>query len=163
MTPPENNHHTAHTTDLAPAVRQCQQAPAFLQAILDVYKDIDRTDRQRQAVCMGGGACCRFDLFDHRLYATLGELALLGRTQPADPSRLTRNRCPYQQGPRCLARENRPLGCRVFFCREEPDTLNDGIYEESHRRIRQLHERHNLPYAYVELISALKILREFCR
>ena len=143
---------------------QCGRADSCLQAILDVYEDIDRAGAMGgdKTLCMGGGACCRFDLFDHRLYVTVGELALLMRTEPEDPSRTALNRCPYQQGPRCLARQNRPLGCRVFFCREEPDARDNGLYEASHRRICELHARHDVPYAYVELISALKILHKFC-
>jgi len=142
---------------------QCRQADAFLQAILDVYEAIERASEKGEATCLGGGACCRFDLFDHRLYVTLGELALLSRAEPADPSRTARNRCPYQQGPRCLARQNRPLGCRVFFCREKSDTPDKDVYEAAHKRICELHATHDVPYAYVELISALKILPKFCR
>ena len=114
-------------------------------------------------MCLGGGACCRFDLFDHRLYATVGELAILLQTDPPRPERTEQNRCPYQNGPRCLARENRPLGCRVFFCRERPGIEETDAYEAAHNQIRRLHADHNVPYAYVELISALKILHQFCR
>ena len=137
-----------------------------MQAILDVYTDVELSSREEKSLCLGGGACCRFDLFDHRLYVTLGELALLNRSGPGEPSRLDNNRCPYQQGPRCLARENRPLGCRVFFCREKldsPDIKDYDAYEAMHERIGELHAKHGVPYAYVELIAALKILREFCR
>ena len=166
--PPTNDPQPADERDLVQTVMQCRQNSPFLRAILDVYEDLDRAagGDKNEKLCLGGGACCRFDLFDHRLYVTLGELAVLRRAQPVDPSRTARNRCPYQQGPRCLARLNRPLGCRVFFCRETRETTdikNDGVYETFHRRICDLHERHSVPYAYVELISSLKILHEFCR
>jgi Fe-S-cluster containining protein len=161
--PPENDRQPADGSDLAQGFTHCRRDTAFLQAILDVYEDLDRASGGEKTLCMGGGACCRFDLFDHRLYATLGELALLKRARMVDPSRMARNRCPYQQGPRCLARLNRPLGCRVFFCRENPDIRDNDVYETYHRRIRRLHERYDVPYVYVELISALKILSKFCR
>jgi len=161
--PPENDRQPTNGCDLAPAVMQCQRNSSFLQAILDVYEDLDRTAEGNEMLCMGGGVCCRFDLFDHRLYVTLGELAVLRLTPPVDPSRTNRNRCPYQQGPKCMARLNRPLGCRVFFCRERPGARNNEVYEMRHRQICELHARHNVPYAYIELISALKILHEFCR
>ncbi len=165
--PPENNPPPADDCAMAQTVVQSQRNTAFMRAILDVYEDLDRAGDadENRTLCLGGGACCRFDLFDHRLYATTGELAVLTRARPIDPSRLQRDRCPYQQGPRCLARENRPLGCRVFFCRESsqaPDTTDSSAYETFHRRICELHEEYNVPYAYVELISALKILHEFC-
>ena len=161
--PPESNRQPTDGQDLVRAVMKCRRDGPFLQAIRQVYEDIDRAAGRDEMLCMGGGACCRFDLFDHRLYVTVGELALLRLTPPVDPARTDRNRCPYQRGPRCLARQNRPLGCRVFFCREKPDIRDRNVYEAYHRRIRELHAGHNVPYAYIELISALKILREFCR
>jgi len=165
--PPTNDPQPTDERDLAQTVMQCRQNSPFLQAILDVYEDLDRVaggdKNETKKLCLGGGACCRFDLFDHRLYVTLGELAVLKQARMVDPSRTARNRCPYQQGPRCLARLNRPLGCRVFFCREKPDIRDNGVYETLHRRICELHARHDVPYAYIELISALKILQEFCR
>jgi Fe-S-cluster containining protein len=57
-------------------------------------------------------------------------------------------------GPRCHARENRPLGCRAFFCGAEASD-SQAIYESYHARIRQLHQRHGLAYRYVELTWAL--------
>ena len=163
MTPLENDTLSPDDLDLARAIVQCGQDESFLQKILDVYEDITQADPTGQPRCMGGGACCRFDMFDHRLYVTLGELALLRRSEPVDISRTELNRCPYQQGPKCHARQNRPLGCRVFFCREKPDIRDNDVYETAHKRISQLHETHDLPYAYAELISALNILHKFCR
>lgn len=160
MTPPENS-FSPDDRELAQAVAECSRDDSFLNAIRDAYRDIDCASDPNSAICLGGGACCRFDLFDHRLYATLGELAILSRTEPSDASRMDLNRCPHQQGPRCLARENRPLGCRVFFCRESPRAEENRAYETAHSRIRRLHAEYDLPYAYVELISALKILRQF--
>ena len=161
--PPENNHPNADQLDLVSAVEQCARSGEFMQSILNVYENLEQARTPKDAICLGGGACCRFDLFDHRLYATVGELALLQRAEPADISRLTMNRCPYQKGPKCLARENRPLGCRIFFCREKHDISDPDAYEMPHNRISELHQRHNLPYAYVELISTLKLLHEFSR
>ena len=41
-------------------------------------------------VCLGGRGCCKFDLFDHRLYLTVAELALLVTQPPAAPGRAGR-------------------------------------------------------------------------
>ena len=161
--PPESNLQSTEDADLTRAVEQCGQTDAFLQALLDVYANVEQASTKDETLCMGGGACCRFDMFDHRLYVTLGELALLRRIESADRSRIARNRCPYQRGPRCMARENRPLGCRIFFCREKPEIRDNDTYEAHHKRICELHENYNLPYAYMELITALKILDKFCR
>ncbi|MCP4376822.1 MAG: hypothetical protein GY794_11680 [bacterium] len=164
--PPENNHQLTDDRDLARAVLQCQPDSVFLRAILDVYEELDRLREGSETICLGGGACCRFDLFDHRLYVTIGELAILRQSPQVDPSRCDRNRCPYQQGPGCMAREKRPLGCRVFFCREKPDmsdTKDGGTYETFHRKICNVHKKHDVPYVYIDLISGLKILDKFYR
>jgi len=161
VTPPENDRKSAENPELSPELMRLLESDAFLDEILAVYESLDNPANGARAICLGGGACCRFDLFDHRLYVTLGELALLSRTKPKYPSRIELNRCPYQQGPRCTARGNRPLGCRVFFCREQPGAGYNELYEEAHRRIRRLHESFNMPYSYMELISALKILAGF--
>jgi Fe-S-cluster containining protein len=163
VAPPRNNLISNDPQDLARAVEQCSKDSSLMQAILDVYENVSRAAQDEQTLCLGGGACCRFDLFDHRLYVTLGELAMLVQTDPPEPARIEQNRCPYQQGPRCMARENRPLGCRVFFCRQGPGADHTAIYEPAHDEICRLHDAHDIPYAYVELIFALKILRQFCR
>jgi len=162
VTQRENN-PDRHSRELIEAVSHCSDDPRLLAAIRDVYRDVDRIVAENQSVCLGGGACCRFDLFDHRLYATVGELAVLLAADQRHPERLEQNRCPYQSGPRCLAREHRPLGCRVFFCRERPGASESEAYETAHKRIKELHAAGDGAYAYVELISALKILRQFCR
>ncbi len=163
MTQPRNNRRPSQETELSQAVSLCAENERFIEEMLEIYRNTDRIGDNAGNVCLGGGACCRFDLFDHRLYATVGELAILLRTDPPRPERTEQNRCPYQNGPRCLARENRPLGCRVFFCRERPGAAETDAYEAAHRQIRRLHADHDLSYAYVELISALKILHQFCR
>jgi len=105
--------------------------------------------------CLGGGACCKFDLTGRLVYVTTAELAFLLAAAPADPARALRRRCPYQIGPRCTARPRRPLGCRTFFCDPVLADASGEVYERAHRRLRALHERLSLPYRYEELTGAL--------
>jgi Fe-S-cluster containining protein len=139
--------------DLVEQVSACRACGDFLHEIQRAYDQVDGRISELGLRCLGGGACCKFDLAGHRLYLSTGELALL--TQQARRVGQCRPlRCPYQVGPRCLAREVRPLGCRVFFCGRSKTSLLSSIYEESHRRIRQLHENHCLPYSYVEIAAS---------
>ena len=51
----------------------------------------------------------------------------------------------------------RMLGCRVYFC--DPayaDHMSD-IYERYHARVREIHRRRNLPYAYTEFLSEMRL------
>jgi len=136
--------------DLAAIVRACP--PAALAQLEQLYGQLDREAACLAGVCLGGGACCRFDLAGHRLYVTPLELAaLIRRPAPVVAAPL---RCPYQLGPRCQARDGRPLGCRVFFCQADAQAVAE-LYEHYHRLIRDLHSRHGVPYRYVELSAAL--------
>jgi hypothetical protein len=104
--------------------------------------------------CLGGGCCCRFDLQEHRLYASTLELALLCLQQPANAGRAERDCCPYQEFTQCRAHALRPLGCRTFFCRDEQGVIQE-LHEPSHRRIVELHGQAGVAYRYAELCSAL--------
>jgi Fe-S-cluster containining protein len=63
-------------------------------------------------------------------------------------------RCPYQQGALCMARANRPLGCRAFFCRMPAEIEPGGLYERYHQKVKELHDRYGLEYFYVEMTAA---------
>ena len=95
----------------------------------------------------------------HRVYLSTGELALLARTPPPAPERSARLRCSYQVGPHCRGRGDRPLGCRIFFCRDQDPSGQSQRYERAHEQIRALHARHEVPYHYVELTWALGVLQ----
>ncbi|MCK4601070.1 MAG: hypothetical protein KAU28_01305, partial [Phycisphaerae bacterium] len=120
-----------------------------------IYRCVDEAVAALGGRCLGGGACCKFDLVRHRLYLSTGELALLTVEPPPKPQRALTRRCPYQLGPRCLARARRPLGCRTFFCEKTLEGLSRQWYETFHGEIRRLHETHCLPYGYADLGASL--------
>jgi Fe-S-cluster containining protein len=143
------------------AVRRCGRDKAFLAALAGIYRELDAATGQAGGDCRACGRCCRFDRMDHRLYASVGEIAyLLLRERPAGGAG-GQGRCPYQVEPYCMAREHRPLGCRSYFCRP-PEAVEAGreAYERFHRRVRALHGGHGLPYGYVELTGALRLLED---
>ncbi len=146
---------------LAPAVQRCKQNADFLNSLAQFYQDADASvdaqaakDAGEDRACMGGGTCCRFDLMGHRLYLSTGELAFLSQATLPAGRQFQRLRCPFQVGPRCMARQFRPLGCRIFFCRRKSLWQQD-TYEYFHSRIRNLHDQNALPYRYMEMTAAL--------
>ncbi len=140
----------------AEAVEQCRRDKEFLAAVAAIYREVDALAAQAGWDCRACGRCCRFDLMDHRLYAAAGEIAFLLECDPPDEPAPGPLRCPYHVEPHCRARGHRPLGCRTFFC-YPPAAVQAGqeAYELFHRRLRALHEKHGLPYLYVELTGAL--------
>lgn len=140
------------------AVRRCRCDEQFLTALGEIYARADAEIGALGAECLGGGSCCRFDLTDHRLYLSCGELGYLMGEPPPSGQRIRTRRCPYQVGPRCSARSRRPLGCRAYFCDEKSRNRRSEIYERYHGEIRALHRAGGLDYLYVELTGAVQQL-----
>ena len=141
------------------AIERCGRSRDFLAAIAALYREVDALIARAGCDCRACGRCCRFDLMDHRLYASAGEIALLLETAPPEDGPRTPLRCPYHVEPHCRARDNRPLGCRTYFC-YPPAAVQaaQDAYELFHRRLRALHDAHAMPYLYVELTAALAAL-----
>jgi Fe-S-cluster containining protein len=135
------------------AAARWREDAGALAALRRILREADDRAEQAGLPCRACGACCHFEEFGHRLYVTAGELAVLAAQPAPQPGRA--GRCPYQLDSRCQARDRRPLGCRVFFCDADRPDATRRLYERLHRRIRSLHERRRLPYAYVELTAGL--------
>ncbi|MCE5279800.1 MAG: hypothetical protein ABFD92_20625 [Planctomycetaceae bacterium] len=143
---------------LASAVGACRSSQAFMEALALIYSGGDDAVASRSLSCRACGRCCKFDQAGHRLFVSTGELALLSMA-PLPQATWLESRCPYQIDDRCTARRHRPLGCRVYFC-NAPEQWDD-LYETLHGQIRQLHQSSHVPYAYVEMTAAVRILSDF--
>ena len=140
---------------LAQAVQLARRTPALLAELEGLYRELDERLAGRPGQCRGCGQCCDFAAYGHRLYVSSAELALLTRAELADPRALGEHRCPYRREGLCTARRERALGCRVFFCQGIATATVNGLYEDFHGRIRQVHRRYCIPYTYAELTASL--------
>ncbi len=70
-----------------------------------------------------------------------------------------RGDCPYLRAGLCGEHEERPLGCRIYFCDKGADgrgaEWQSELYEELHAATMALHERLGVPYHYLEWREAL--------
>jgi Fe-S-cluster containining protein len=66
--------------------------------------------------------------------------------------------CPLQKDGLCSVHAIRPFGCRVFFCDPTADDWQKQQYERFHAELKQLHDRFDVPYLYVEWRAALAAL-----
>jgi Fe-S-cluster containining protein len=141
------------------AIHRCAADPAFVADVERLYDELDRRISARNPVCINRGDCCHFDRFGHRLYVTSAELAyLLARASgPVRPVG-SNQPCPYQVENRCTVRVQRPSGCRIFFCDSAAQDWQGPETEATLRRLREIHDRYDLPYAYVEWTAALRAL-----
>jgi len=119
----------------------------------EVYADLDRELAELRPRCELSGRCCRFREYGHQLWTTPLELEYLlthetGRLVTGDV-------CPYLEGGRCGVRDHRMLGCRIYFCDPSYADAMGPLYERYHRRIKDLHSRHGIPYRYFEFLSEI--------
>ena len=119
-----------------------------------LYRAVDAALAPWAGACSACGQCCDFATHDHVLYVTELERALLvSRCGPGDGP-LPAGRCPYQAGNLCSAREERPLGCRTFFCREPAAAQGKDCYQKFLRQMAPLREEAGLEISYAPLLSA---------
>jgi hypothetical protein len=139
-----------------PIERICELARdrAFLDAVENLYQELDRRIADRRPVCVNQGICCRFDAFGHHLFVTPVEVSYFVATVGPPPAG-SKGKCSYQVGGLCTARAARPAGCRIFFCEAASQSWQPDETENTLRRIKQIHACFDLPYAYVEWLDAL--------
>jgi Fe-S-cluster containining protein len=121
-----------------------------------IYADLDRELAVLRPLCQRSGRCCKFKEFGHQLWTTQVELDYLVAREglPAAGSG-DGGACPYLRDGLCGVRDHRMLGCRIYFCDAGYAGAMGPLYEKYHSRIKELHQRHDLPYEYAEFLSAI--------
>ena len=149
---------------------------SLTDAVAQVLAEADADIAGRKPVCLASGKCCKFEQYGHRLYVTAAELHHFVSTQKPLENRKSGienspsvslpqffanekpEGCPYQVEGLCTARDARPLGCRIYFCDENAQSWQNGVYEKYHAKLRALHDAFGLPYRYMEWRAALREL-----
>ncbi len=123
-----------------------------------LYGDLDAAVARFSPSCSLSGRCCRFAEYDHTLFVSALEMAVLLADAPP-PSRPLDDgeTCPWQDlKGRCTAREARPLGCRVYYCdptyQDHAHTLSEAFLG----RMKQLVDDLELPWNYAPLHHHLR-------
>lgn len=134
-------------------------AGEWFDRVRRLYDEVEEEIRPHQSLCILRGKCCDFRRCDHRLYASTIEVAFAaeslrrrGEALPeADP-----DLCPFWRSGRCEARDERPLGCRTYFC--DPSWVGRGeeIYERFFRRLRQLERDAGFEPRYSLWVEAIR-------
>jgi len=143
--------------ELTEAVRAALSSGRFLSEIISILNDAQSTFEELETRCNACGKCCKFDLVDHKLFVTVGELGVVVAESPPLPA--VSRRCCYQQNHLCTIRKSRPLGCRAYHCDSRIFDVNSCKVETYHKKLVQAHDRHGIPYLYVEFISGIDLLR----
>ncbi|MFH1615736.1 MAG: hypothetical protein ABIG61_11720 [Planctomycetota bacterium] len=123
--------------------------------VREIYRWIDEQVENFKPQCKVCGRCCDFDSYGHRLYVTGPEVYYLRQGLGAGGLReMTTPLCPYNEAGRCTVHDFRFAGCRIFFCRGDPE-LQNRLSEQSLQKFKDLCIRNKLSYRYRQLKEAL--------
>ena len=134
------------------------RADAF-RDLESVYAELEADVAALSPLCELSGRCCRFKEYKHQLWTTRLELEYLLAKEGAPPAG-SEGVCPWLKDGKCSVRDNRMLGCRIFFCDKSYESAMGPLYEKHHARIRELHRRHNVSYDYFEFLDGLQRFQE---
>jgi hypothetical protein len=125
----------------------------FRAELRALYAALDAEIARLGPHCALSGRCCRFVEYDHTLFVSEPEAALLLDEAPP-PSRVLDQgqTCPWQDpAGRCTARAARPLGCRVFYCDPTFQPQAEALSETFIARLKRLVDHYRLAWNYAPL------------
>ena len=156
--------------DLAAAWLAAVDTPAVATELERVYAMAAEQIARRGPACWASGRCCNFRETGHLLYVTGLEAAYcVRRLASAGRGRLSSGAveaaraaggCPFQVGNLCGVHAIKPLGCRVYFCDRSAQGWQHDLTERGLGMLRELHERHGIPYRYGEWRGMLGMFAE---
>lgn len=123
--------------------------------LLDIYESLDREIAAAAPVCKASGRCCRFAEYDHTLFLSRAEADLLTSEGLPEGSSINAETCPFQIEQLCMARERRPLGCRVYYCDPRYQGIGEGLSEKYIALLKQAHAETDTPWDYAPLVIQL--------
>ncbi len=123
---------------------------ALAESIRNVYAAADAAVAAAGPVCESSGRCCRFTEYGHTLFLSDMESEFLLATAPGY-DRVTPDGCPFQVESLCTARDERPLGCRVYFCDPKFQDAMPGIIETHLQQLKRLADDIGRPWRYTPL------------
>ena len=126
--------------------------------IQEIYRALDAEVARLAPVCQISGRCCRFQEYDHTLFVSAPEFAILLADAPPPVRPLDDGAtCPWQdERGRCTARGARPLGCRVYFCDPNYAPHGPDLAEAAIARLKVVVEELDIPWDYAPLHRHLR-------
>lgn len=139
-----------------------------ITAVEDVYRQIDDTvaswmaasdrdslDRHTRSLCHACGRCCDFDSYGHKLFVTSAEIAYLAAMVGwENVLRMSGGECPYHLRGECTIHAHRFAGCRIFYCKGDPQAQS-ALSEWVSSRFKAICQETGTEYMYADLRTAL--------
>jgi hypothetical protein len=130
-----------------------------------LYLDVDKAVSDLSPTCKLSGRCCRFREYGHTLFLSASEAVFLTDLAPRPARDLDAgDSCPWQDTHgRCMAREARPLGCRIYFCDPLYEEHAPRLSEAFLTRLKRLADERDWPWHYAPLHHHLRAARAIGR
>jgi hypothetical protein len=125
--------------------------PDLRRRVLELYREVDAEVASHGPVCVASGRCCRFKEYGHVLYVSNLEADVLLSQAPAYEQPVSADFCPFQKEKLCMAREPRPLACRVYYCDPNYQEASHQITEKYLRRLKELADEQGVEWRYAPL------------
>ena len=119
--------------------------------VLAVYAEVDAAVAAARPRCDASGRCCRFTEYGHTLFLSQFEADVLLETAPLYTAPVTRDGCPFQVDNLCTARDERPLGCRIYFCDPAYEGVGEAITETALTQLKRLADEADAGWRYAPL------------
>ncbi|CAN5486495.1 hypothetical protein BH11PLA2_BH11PLA2_34290 [soil metagenome] len=119
--------------------------------VLAVYAEVDAAIAAAKPRCDASGRCCRFTEYGHTLFLSQFEADILLETAPAYTKPVTRDGCPFQVDNLCTARDERPLGCRIYFCDPAFQEPQQKITEDAIAKLKAIANEFDTGWKYAPL------------
>jgi len=129
-----------------------------LQPMERFYDDLNEEIAQQPGHCWLKTACCHLDQQSgHRLFVTFLEVCdYLARHVPPEATGTT---CAHLSNGICQIRNDRPLGCRIYYCDPAAQHWQESMAETYLLRLKHLHNELNVPYFYADWLHVLDVIR----
>jgi hypothetical protein len=121
------------------------------QKVLEVYAKADEAVAAAGPRCEASGRCCRFTEYGHTLFISHLEAEILLEKAPTYPKPVSADGCPFQIEGLCMARDSRPLGCRIYFCDPDYEARMVEITEETIAQLKSIADVHDTGWQYAPL------------
>lgn len=116
-----------------------------------VYAAVDAAVAAAKPRCDASGRCCRFTEYGHTLFLSRFEADILLETAPDYAGPVTRDGCPFQVNNLCTARDERPLGCRIYYCDPAFQDAQQDLTEWAVSQLKRAAENHGAGWEYAPL------------
>jgi Fe-S-cluster containining protein len=133
--------------------------PEVRSKVLAVYAAADAAVAAAGPRCDASGRCCRFTEYGHTLFISQFEAELLLEAAQPFARPASRDGCPFQVERLCTAREQRPLGCRVYFCDPAYEPRMVEITEDAIAKLKAVADAHGAGWHYAPLHHFLNAAR----